>query len=97
MYVVQVPLSSKIELKHYIGTTLKHLNSFRTTLLTTYLYIWAYGKILEEITSKVEDCAFTRHLSVIASHLIEDDSTRWTLFQAIDRLRMHETDIDFLT
>ncbi|KAJ5720263.1 protein kinase domain-containing protein [Penicillium malachiteum] len=48
--------------------------------------IRAYRKILEEIASKVEEYAFTNTPTMVARHLTEDVTTRWTLSQAIFQL-----------
>ncbi|KAJ5798986.1 uncharacterized protein N7503_006491 [Penicillium pulvis] len=55
--------------------------------------IWAYGKVLQEIASKVKDCSFRKTLSMVADHLTEDVTTRWTLSEAISQLRIrHHSD-----
>ncbi|KAJ6022157.1 hypothetical protein N7540_007661 [Penicillium herquei] len=48
--------------------------------------IWAYGKILQKIASKFQDCPFARTLSMVADHLTEDVATRWTLSEAMSQL-----------
>jgi hypothetical protein len=50
--------------------------------------IWAYGKILGEIASKVEDSSFTMTLKIVVDRLTQDVCTRWTLDEAISQLRM---------
>lgn len=55
--------------------------------------IYAYGKVLQEIASKVKDCAFRRTLSMVADHLTKDVTTRWTLSEAISQLGIrHHSD-----
>ncbi|KAJ5735802.1 protein kinase domain-containing protein [Penicillium malachiteum] len=49
--------------------------------------IWTYGKILKEIASAAGDCTFARALNMVADHLTEDVTTRWTLSEAISQLR----------
>ncbi|KAJ6115799.1 hypothetical protein N7523_006216 [Penicillium sp. IBT 18751x] len=55
--------------------------------------IYAYGKVLQEIASKVKDCAFRRTLSMVACHLTDNVTARWTLSEAIVQLGIrHHSD-----
>ncbi|KAJ5256655.1 hypothetical protein N7478_012759 [Penicillium angulare] len=57
---------------------------------------WAYGKVLKEITSnlKLEDDDYLNALSMVADHLTQDISTRWTLSEAISQLKIYQTAAD---
>ncbi|KAJ5577963.1 uncharacterized protein N7459_006927 [Penicillium hispanicum] len=59
--------------------------------------IWAYGKILKEIASNVEDSSFTETLNLVADHHTRDVSCRWTLSEAISRLKISSCQVDPLS
>ncbi|KAJ5918357.1 hypothetical protein N7454_010732 [Penicillium verhagenii] len=53
--------------------------------------VWAFGKVLQQIASKVEDCAFKRTLDIVADHLMDYyPNKRWTLSEALSHLRIHD-------
>lgn len=49
---------------------------------------WAYGTLLKELASQVEDNPFGGALKLVADHLTTDIHTRWTLSEAISRLKI---------
>jgi serine/threonine protein kinase len=50
--------------------------------------IWAYGKVLGEIASKVEDGSFASTLKMVSDRLTQDAFTRGTLCEAISQSKM---------
>jgi serine/threonine protein kinase len=48
--------------------------------------VWAYGAIIKQLASQVEDCPFGRTLKMVADHLTKDIHTKWTLSEAISQL-----------
>lgn len=48
---------------------------------------WAYGTLLKELASQVEDDSFGVTLKVVADHLTKDIQNRWTLSEAISQLK----------